>query len=45
VIGAAVADTEMQRILERLGMDVRTGAEAWSVTPPAWRFDVAIERT
>jgi phenylalanyl-tRNA synthetase beta chain len=33
----------MQRILERLGMDVRTGAEAWSVTPPAWRFDVAIE--
>jgi phenylalanyl-tRNA synthetase beta chain len=43
VIGAAVSDVDMQRILGHLGMDVRTGPEAWGVTPPSWRFDIAIE--
>jgi phenylalanyl-tRNA synthetase beta chain len=43
VIGADVADADMQRILGRLGMQVQVAADAWSVTPPAWRFDIAIE--
>ncbi len=32
-------------ILARLGMSVRTddGADAWEVTPPSFRFDIAIE--
>ncbi len=29
-------------LLERLGMQVETTADGWQVTPPSWRFDVAI---
>jgi phenylalanyl-tRNA synthetase beta chain len=43
VIGAPVTDDEMAGILGRLGMTVRRTAEAWDVTAPPWRFDVAIE--
>jgi phenylalanyl-tRNA synthetase beta chain len=43
VIGADVADTEMRRIFERLGMRVESDADSWRVTPPAWRFDISIE--
>ena len=43
VIGADVPDDEMQRILQRLGMDVQSGKDGWSVTAPPWRFDIAIE--
>jgi len=42
VIGAAVATGDAAHP-RALGMDVQTGAEAWSVTPPPWRFDVAVE--
>jgi phenylalanyl-tRNA synthetase beta chain len=43
VIGAEIADDDMRRILGQLGMDVRVEPGAWQVTPPAWRFDIAIE--
>jgi len=43
VIGAEVGDSEMRHILERLGMRIEADAGSWQVTPPAWRFDVAIE--
>ena len=33
----------MRRHLESLGMNVRAEADAWSVAPPSWRFDIAIE--
>jgi len=43
VIGADVPHEEMQRILQRLGMDVRSGKDGCSVTAPPWRFDIGIE--
>ena len=43
VVGAEIADAEMRQHLEALGMKVQRAADAWSVTPPAWRFDIAIE--
>jgi phenylalanyl-tRNA synthetase beta chain len=43
VIGAEVSDSEMGYILERLGMRIDADAGSWQVTPPPWRFDVAIE--
>ena len=43
VIGADIADADMQRHLESLGLEVQAGAESWSVAPPSWRFDVTIE--
>ena len=44
VIGASIEDADIERILHRLGMQVvEQGGAAWRVTPPSWRFDVAIE--
>ena len=43
VIGADVADDAMAAILRGLGMGVTRGDTSWLVTPPPWRFDVAIE--
>jgi phenylalanyl-tRNA synthetase beta chain len=44
VIGAEIDDAAIDRILRQLGMQVvEHGGAAWRVTPPAWRFDVAIE--
>ena len=43
VLGIAVADAEVERILRALGMAVETTADGWSVTPPSRRFDIAIE--
>jgi phenylalanyl-tRNA synthetase beta chain len=43
VAGAAIDDGEMRRHLDALGMTVQPEPEAWSVTPPAWRFDISIE--
>ncbi len=35
---------EQRGMLERLGCQVRApGAEAWAVTPPSWRVDLALE--
>jgi phenylalanyl-tRNA synthetase beta chain len=43
VIGAAIEDDAMQRILASLGMQVHRNDGAWQVVPPTWRFDVSIE--
>ena len=43
VLGTQVADAEVSRILNALGLAVEATAEGWSVTPPARRFDLAIE--
>jgi phenylalanyl-tRNA synthetase beta chain len=44
LLGMAIADAEMRQTLTRLAMPVEEGAEAWAVTPPSWRFDLAIEQ-
>jgi phenylalanyl-tRNA synthetase beta chain len=43
VIGTDIADQEIEHILRRLGMDVRTLESGWQVTAPPWRFDISIE--
>jgi phenylalanyl-tRNA synthetase beta chain len=43
VLGIAIADAEVERILRALGLQVASAAEGWRVTPPARRFDLAIE--
>jgi phenylalanyl-tRNA synthetase beta chain len=43
VIGAAIDDAAMLGIFARLGLGVTPDGAAWSVQPPPWRFDVAIE--
>jgi phenylalanyl-tRNA synthetase beta chain len=43
VIGADVADDAIATMLASLGMRVVREGERWQVTPPAWRFDIAIE--
>ena len=43
VLGTQVADAEVARILTALGLAVQAFAEGWQVTPPARRFDLAIE--
>ena len=43
VIGTTIADADMRRHLESLGLNVRAEADDWSVAPPSWRFDIAIE--
>jgi phenylalanyl-tRNA synthetase beta chain len=43
VLGLVLADEEIERLLRRLEMSLERQGEAWSVIPPAFRFDVAIE--
>ena len=43
VLGVALHEDEVCRILERLGNEVRPSDEGWQVTPPTFRFDIAIE--
>ena len=43
VLGTQVADAEVTRILTALGLDVAMHVDGWLVTPPARRFDLAIE--
>lgn len=43
VLGVRVDDAEVARILSALGLAVEATAEGWNVTPPARRFDLAIE--
>jgi phenylalanyl-tRNA synthetase beta chain len=38
-----VPDARVRRILESLGMSVKSHAGGWQVTPPSHRFDIAIE--
>jgi phenylalanyl-tRNA synthetase beta chain len=38
-----IADADVQRILDSLGLKVESTNEGWRATPPNWRFDLAIE--
>jgi len=40
VLGIAVADTEVARILTGLGLVVSTTADGWQAVAPPWRFDI-----
>jgi phenylalanyl-tRNA synthetase beta chain len=41
--GASIADERITASLAGLGVEVRPQGGGWSVTPPSWRFDLAIE--
>jgi phenylalanyl-tRNA synthetase beta chain len=43
LLGIAVPDGRIEQIFERLEMRVEREADGWRVTPPAFRFDIAIE--
>lgn len=43
LLGIAIPDADIERILARLGMTLQPTAEGWSVQPPGHRFDIAIE--
>jgi len=43
VLGIAIEDAEVVRILAALGMQVTDTADGWQVLPPSRRFDIAIE--
>ncbi|HET6631078.1 MAG TPA: phenylalanine--tRNA ligase subunit beta [Rhodanobacteraceae bacterium] len=43
VLGLAIDDAQIERILRALGMTQQVTPDGWHVTPPSWRFDVAIE--
>ena len=43
VLGISVGDSEVERILRALGMQVAGDSEGWQVIPPTRRFDIAIE--
>jgi phenylalanyl-tRNA synthetase beta chain len=43
LLGMAVDDAEMCAIFVRLGLDIEGNGHEWRVTPPSYRFDLAIE--
>ncbi len=43
VLGLTVDDDEVERILRALGLAVTSDTDGWRVTPPARRFDLALE--
>ncbi len=43
VIGADISDATIASMLTGLGMTLDQADGAWRVTPPTWRFDIAIE--
>ena len=43
MLGIALADEQVIDIFQRLGMTVQTQADGWQITPPGFRFDIAIE--
>jgi len=43
VIGVPIAAAEMEGIFRRLGLKVERSADSLTVTPPSFRFDLAIE--
>ncbi|MDD1628614.1 MAG: phenylalanine--tRNA ligase subunit beta [Methylococcaceae bacterium] len=42
-LGIALADEQVVDIFQRLGMVVQTQADGWQISPPGFRFDIAIE--
>jgi len=43
MLGIDFSEAEVEGILTRLGMTLEKNAEGWRVTPPSFRFDIAIE--
>ncbi|MCK4842831.1 MAG: phenylalanine--tRNA ligase subunit beta [Methylococcales bacterium] len=43
VLGIKMANNQVTKIFEGLGMQVKKHAEGWNITPPGCRFDIAIE--
>ncbi len=43
LLGFALVAERVSEILTRLGMKVEALPDGWRVTPPSWRFDIAIE--
>jgi phenylalanyl-tRNA synthetase beta chain len=43
LLGVEIPGAEIARLLELLGMQVEPADDGWSVTPPSYRFDIAIE--
>lgn len=43
VLGIDLSDDAMAALLERARLDVTRNGDTLSVTPPSWRFDIAIE--
>jgi phenylalanyl-tRNA synthetase beta chain len=43
VMGTTVEDQEVERVLAALGMSTEKTDLGWTINPPSWRFDIAIE--
>src|SRR5690606_34021438 len=43
VLGIAIPDADVERILASLGLEATGTADGWQVVPPPRRFDIAIE--
>ncbi len=43
ILGVTFENETVTGILQRLGMQVAAQADGWKVTPPSFRFDIAIE--
>ncbi|MBK6597696.1 MAG: phenylalanine--tRNA ligase subunit beta [Proteobacteria bacterium] len=43
LLGRSVADAQVVKTLESLGMAVMAVADGWQVQAPSWRFDLSIE--
>ncbi len=43
ILGIELADETVNNIFQRLGMQIENVPEGWQITPPSFRFDIAIE--
>ena len=43
ILGIRIEDEEVEAIFNGLGMQTEAWADGWKVTPPGYRFDIAIE--
>ncbi|MFA5984687.1 MAG: phenylalanine--tRNA ligase subunit beta [Methylococcaceae bacterium] len=43
ILALSLPDHDIQNLFERLGMVVEPHVEGWLITPPGFRFDIAIE--
>jgi phenylalanyl-tRNA synthetase beta chain len=43
LLGVHVPASRIEELLQRLGMKLTREGDGWNVTPPSWRFDIAIE--
>jgi phenylalanyl-tRNA synthetase beta chain len=43
LLGSSVAPSHVEQRLRSLGLEVSSNSGGWSVQPPSWRFDIAIE--